>query len=43
MQIFAEVGKITITSLVSIVVLFGLCKLVGQRQISQMSLFDFLQ
>lgn len=42
MQIFAEVGKITITSLVSIVVLFGLCKLVGQRQISQMSLFDYV-
>ena len=42
MQIFAEVGKITITSLVSIVVLFGLCKLVGQRQISQMLPFDYV-
>lgn len=42
MQIFTEVGKIIITSLVSIVVLFGLCKLVGQRQISQMNLFDYV-
>lgn len=42
MQIIAEIGKVTITSLVSIVVLFGLCKLVGQRQISQMDLFDYV-
>ncbi|OUN15722.1 hypothetical protein B5G38_09110 [Gemmiger sp. An87] len=42
MQIYSEVGKIAITSLVSIVVLFGLCKLVGQRQIGQMSLFDYV-
>lgn len=42
MQIVNEAGKIVITSLVSILVLFGLCKLVGQRQISQMSLFDYV-
>lgn len=42
MQILTEVGKITVTSIVSILVLFGLCKLVGQRQISQMNLFDYV-
>lgn len=42
MQILTEVGKVTVTSIVSIIVLFGLCKLVGQRQISQMNLFDYV-
>lgn len=37
-----DIGKVIITSLVSILVLFLLCKLIGQRQISQMSLFDYI-
>ncbi|MCM1297100.1 MAG: DUF421 domain-containing protein [Muribaculaceae bacterium] len=37
-----DIGKVIITSLVSILVLFLLCRLIGQRQISQMSLFDYI-
>lgn len=37
-----DTAKVLITSLVSIIVLFLLCRLIGQRQISQMSLFDYV-
>lgn len=37
-----DVAKTLITSLVSIAVLFLLCRMIGQRQISQMSLFDYV-
>lgn len=37
-----ELAKVLLTSLVSIAVLFLLCRLIGQRQISQMSLFDYV-
>lgn len=36
------VVKIIITSLVSIILLFLLCRIIGQRQISQMSMFDYI-
>ena len=37
-----DVFKVIGTSLLSLVVLFFLCRLNGQRQISQMSLFDYI-
>ena len=37
-----EIGPVIILSLVSIVVLFLLTKLMGYRQMSQMSLFDYI-
>lgn len=42
MDIFTDILRIILTSLVSIAVLFCLCKLIGQRQISQMSMFDYI-
>ncbi len=42
MEILTDVLRIIVTSIVSIVVLFALCKLIGQRQISQMSMFDYI-
>lgn len=37
-----EILKVMMTSICSIVVLFFLCRLTGQRQISQMSMFDYI-
>ena len=42
MEFVHSVPRIVLTSLLSIAVLFGLCKLIGQRQISQMSMFDYI-
>ena len=42
MYIALDIGVILLTSIGSIVVLFVLCKLIGQRQISQMSMFDYI-
>lgn len=42
MSIFTDILKICLTSLVSIVVLFLFCRLGGQRQISQLSMFDYI-
>lgn len=37
-----EILKVLLTSVSSVVVLFLLCRLTGQRQISQMSMFDYI-
>ena len=37
-----DIFKVIGTSLLSLAVLFLLCRLNGQRQISQMSLFDYI-
>ena len=37
-----DVIKIIVTSLVSILVLFIICRVLGQKQISQMSMFDYV-
>lgn len=42
MEMIRSIPHIILTSLVSIIVLFALCKLIGQRQISQMSMFDYI-
>lgn len=42
LSLFASIGQVIITSVVSIVVLFCMCKWIGQRQISQMSMFDYI-
>ncbi len=42
MDIVSDIARILVTSLVSIGLLFGLCKLIGQRQIHQMSMFDYI-
>ena len=42
MDILSEVLQTCLTSLVSIAVLFLFCRLGGQKQISQMSMFDYI-
>lgn len=42
MNILSDVLKICVTSLVSIALLLLFCKLGGQKQISQMSMFDYI-
>lgn len=42
MEVFTDILRIILTSVISIAVLFCLCKLIGQRQISQMSMFDYI-
>ena len=39
---FKEIGQVTLTSLLSIVVIFLLTKLDGVRQVSQLSMFDYV-
>ena len=42
MQVFAQIGLTALTSLLSIVVLFLLAKLMGTKQVSQMTMFDYV-
>lgn len=42
MQIVAEAGTICLTSLLSILVLFLMTKLMGVKQVSQMTMFDYI-
>ena len=42
MQILTEVGSTALATLVSIVVLFLLTKLMGSKQVSQMTMFDYV-
>lgn len=42
MDVFADVLKVCLTSIVSIVILFIFYRLGGQKQISQMSMFDYI-
>lgn len=42
MDIFADILKVCLTSVVSIIILFFFCRLGGQKQISQMSMFDYI-
>lgn len=42
MEALRSIPHIIFVSLISIIVLFGLCKLIGQRQIGQMSMFDYI-
>ena len=41
-QILAQIGQTTLTALLSIVVLFLLAKLMGTKQVSQMTMFDYV-
>ena len=41
-QILAQIGQTSLTALLSIVVLFLLAKLMGTKQVSQMTLFDYV-
>ena len=41
MQLFTRVGMTALTSIVSIVVLFLLTKMMGTKQVSQMTMFDY--
>ena len=40
MQLLLQIGLTILTSLLSIVVLFLLAKLMGSKQVSQMTMFD---
>lgn len=42
MVIFTEIFKIIITSVVSLIVLFLLTKLVGNKQLSELNMFDYI-
>ena len=42
MQILLQIGLTVLTSLLSIVVLFLLAKLMGSKQVSQMTMFDYV-
>lgn len=42
MEILIDLGKIVLTSLLSIITLFLLAKLIGNRQMAQLSLFDYV-
>ena len=42
MEIFKNIGITAVTSVVSIVVLFLLTKLMGSKQVSQMTAFDYI-
>lgn len=42
MEMLSEIWKIALSSFISLVVLFILTKLMGKRQISQLSLFDYI-
>lgn len=39
---FYDLGQVVLFSLISIVTLFGLTKLMGKRQVSQLTLFDYI-
>ena len=41
-DIFAEVGQVVLTSLLSLAVMFLFTRIGGKRQITQMSPFDYL-
>ena len=41
-QILAQIGQTTLTALLSILVLFLLAKLMGTKQVSQMTMFDYV-
>ena len=41
-QLLAQIGQTTLTALLSIVALFLLAKLMGARQVSQMTMFDYV-
>ena len=41
-QILAQIGQTTLTALLSIVVLFLLAKLMGTKQVSQMTMFEYV-
>ena len=41
-QILAQIGQTSLTALLSIVVLFLLAKLMGTKQVSQMTMFDYV-
>ena len=40
-QLLAQIGQTSLTALLSIVVLFILAKLMGTKQVSQMTMFDY--
>lgn len=42
MNVLGEVGRIVLTTLLSVITLFLLAKLVGNRQMSQLSMFDYI-
>jgi len=42
MNLFSEIGCVTLTTILSIVTMFLLTKLIGDRQISQLSMFDYI-
>ena len=42
MQLLLQIGLTILTSLLSIVVLFLLAKLMGSKQVSQMTMFDYV-
>ena len=39
---YIEIGKVLLTSLLSLVVLFLLAKLIGNRQVAELSMFDYI-
>ena len=41
-QLLAQIGQTTLTALLSIAVLFFLAKLMGTKQVSQMTMFDYV-
>ena len=41
-QLLAQIGQTSLTALLSIVVLFILAKLMGTKQVSQMTMFDYV-
>ena len=41
-QILAQIGQTTLTALLSILVLFLLAKLMGTKQVSQMTMVDYV-
>ena len=42
MNIFGELGCVALTTLLSLITLFLLAKLIGNRQMSQLSMFDYI-
>lgn len=42
MDFLHDLWRIPLTSLLSLVLLFAMCKWIGQRQISQMTMFDYI-
>lgn len=42
MDVFMDIGKVIVFSLTSAIVLFILCKIMGNKQISQLNMFDYI-